>query len=267
MQGSASEASQADGSDSELNELSDASEDAMLDTWQEMGSIIGEADSMVDDAMRDQHNTEMLPDVNGLLEADILLPTFSLESNIEHEKARDQLKNESVGSAASSWTSSANLLLQGPAGEVELQQIIEKCDDTSQNEALLQSLHERLEKVKIWANNARHTSGKKLSEAQKLLDDGRALHADSRIVGRLAEQVAGAESLRSRIAEIIEADSSSADALADHGCDLRVCRALLQEAERVSFQIPEVQQLKIAVSRAEVCQLPLTFKRKLLGRQ
>lgn len=140
MQGTGSEASQADGSDSELNELSDGSEDAMLDAWQEMGSIIGEVDSMADDNIRGQHHTEILSDVNGILEADILLPTCTMDVENQDLNLRSSKRDEAAGNSTGypgSWLSAANSVLQGPAGELELQQIIEKCENPSQFEALL----------------------------------------------------------------------------------------------------------------------------------
>ena len=150
-------------------------------------------------------------------------------------------------------------MLQGPAGEPELQQIIDKCENPAPFETLLEALRTKLEAVRAWTIEARDASGKMLPEARQVLERGRALNADPRLIGRLAEQVAGAEGLRSRMAAVLEADCSTTDGLTDRGCDLRACRALLQESERVPFPIPEREQLAHAVSKAEAC-LPLLHR-------
>ena len=78
------------------------------------------------------------------------------------------------------------------------------------------------------------------------------MQADTRLIGRLSELVGAAESVRSRIASIITANSSSPDSLNDRGCDLRVCRALLQEAGRLPIRLEEQNRLTECAARAEV---------------
>ena len=248
VQGSASEVSHAE-SDSELNELSDMSDEAMLDAWQDMGSNLdGAADSMMDENMRGQHNSDILSDVGGILEADILLPPAEINM-----KAVEPLICE-TSILCTSWRSAAEKVLSGPAGESELQQVLDACKDAVAEAEVVQAIRTKLEKIKAWNADARasHSEGRTSSDVRALLEKCRDLHVDQRSVGREVE-LAETEELRSRMAAIVQANSSSTD-LTDCQCDLRVCRALLIEGERLQLQFPEREQLKDAAAKAEVIQ-------------
>ena len=142
MQGTPSENSQADGSESDLNEISDVSDDAMLDAWQDMESNMDGEMNLIDDVLRCQQQTDVTSDVNGLLEADILLPTNPGEPEVlgNHHQTRTDFHQLSD----SSWLSAANSALDGPSGILELQQLLDAPDHVTVSPDLKIRLRERL---------------------------------------------------------------------------------------------------------------------------
>ncbi len=211
----------------------------------------------MDDVLRCQQQTDAQSDVGGLMEADILLPTCPEEKDCasstgNHQQSRTDFQELSD----SSWHSAAMLALDGPSGVLGLQQLLDAPDHVTVSPDLKIRLREKLSSVEAWANEARlcHCGGRSLSDVRAVLEVGRAMQADARLVGRLAELVGAAESLRSRIATVLKNNSNSSgpDSLSDHGCDLRACRALLQEGGRLPVRFEEQDQLKECVARAEV---------------
>jgi hypothetical protein len=255
IQGTPSENSQGDGSESDLNEVSDVSDDAMLDAWQDMESTMeGDLDS-IDDVLRCQQQTDSTSDVNGLLEADILLPTCPGEKDGEHPIGNHhQSLTDFHELSDSSWRSAAVSALDGPSGVLELQQLLDAPDHVTVSPEIKIRLREKLSCIEAWANEARlcHSGGRSLSDVRAVLEKGRAMQADTRLVGRLSDLVAAAESLRSRIATVLKVNSSGPDSLSESSCDLRSCRSLLQEAGRLPVQFDEQDQLRDCAARAEV---------------
>ena len=137
---------------------------------------------------------------------------------------------------------------------LEIQQLLDSPDHVAVSTDLKIRLREKFSSIEAWANEARlcHSGGRSLSDVRAVLEVGKAMHADARLVGRLSELVGAAESLRGRITTVLKVNSSGPDSLSDRGCDLRACRTLLQEAGRLQIRLEEQDQLKDCLARAEV---------------